>query len=106
MDPGLRAPRLKTRQAVSWGTGCEPGGATCPDSVSSGCFDYPSVNLPTLTAAWTKVTVPFANATGGGTALAGVVQELEWLSLDASWDFYVDEIAFYKGSPPAGPVAP
>jgi hypothetical protein len=93
-------------QAVSWGTGCEPGGATCPGG--GGCFDYPSVNLPSLTASWTQITVPFAaTATGGsGTALTGVIQELEWLSLDASWDFYVDEIAFYKGTPPAGPVTP
>ena len=44
---------------------------------------------------------------GGGTAKVGsVLQELAWLSPDSDWDFTLDEIAFYSGTPPAGAVGP
>jgi hypothetical protein len=33
-----------------------------------------------------------------------LVQELAWLSPDSNWDFSLDEIAFYKGTAPTGPV--
>jgi hypothetical protein len=29
---------------------------------------------------------------------------LGWLTPDSNWDFSIDEIAFYSGTPPTGPV--
>jgi len=36
----------------------------------------------------------------------GKVQQILFLSPDASWDYSLDEIAFYSGTKPTGPVAP
>ncbi len=69
------------------------------------CFNHPRVSF-TLTTSWAQYTAAFS-AAGGGTAKVGsVLQELAWLSPDANWDFTLDEIAFYSGTPPAGAVGP
>ena len=67
------------------------------------CFNHPHVAL-TLTPNWAQYTVKFADAAGGSAKVGSVIQELAWLSPDADWDFSIDEITFYKGSPPTGPV--
>jgi hypothetical protein len=75
-------------------------GGDCP----SGCYDHPRTAV-TLTTAWKQYTVTFASAGQGAYALTNRVQELAWLApLDADWDFSIDEIAFYKGTAPMGPV--
>ena len=45
-------------------------------------------------------------ASGGSATVGTVIQELAWLSPSSSWDFTLDEIAFYFATPPAGPVGP
>lgn len=57
-----------------------------------------------LTTSWAQYTVPFADAVGGANRVSGVVQQLGWLTPDANWDFWLDEIQFYKDTPPAIPV--
>ncbi len=69
------------------------------------CFNHPRVTFM-LTTDWVQYHATFAAAAGGSATVQGVVQELGWLSPDSSWDFYLDEIAFYKGTPPAGAVGP
>jgi hypothetical protein len=69
------------------------------------CYSHPRVSF-TLTTSWAQYTAEFS-AAGGGTATVGtVIQELGWLSPDSDWDFTLDEIAFYSGTPPPGAVGP
>jgi hypothetical protein len=75
----------------------------CDPTKTTQCFNYPRQSI-TLTTEWTQYAVRFGDASGGGAKVGGVIQELEWLSPDANWDFSIDEIAFYKGTPPPGPV--
>jgi hypothetical protein len=71
----------------------------------SNCYNHPRVTF-TLTTQWAQYTAPFATATGGTSTVMGVIQELAWLSPDSNWDFTLDEIAFYSGTPPTGAVGP
>jgi hypothetical protein len=71
----------------------------------TGCYNYPHVEF-TLTTSWALYTAPFAMATGGSASVTSVIQEVEWLSPDSDWDFTIDEVAFYAGTPPAGAVGP
>jgi len=84
-------------------------GGDCDTTSTSGCYNHPQVKL-TLTTDWQQYAVPFADAKGAGPTAAKVVnnlvQGLLWLSGDKDWDFSLDEIAFYKGTAPKGPVAP
>jgi hypothetical protein len=77
------------------------GGGDC----LTGCYNHPYKTV-TLTTDWQQYSVAFTDATMGGTArVRKVIQELGWLSPDSNWDFSLDEIQFYKGTPPTGPVA-
>jgi hypothetical protein len=71
----------------------------------SNCYNYPRVEF-TLTTTFAQYTAEFAAATGGSTTVGSVIQEVEWLSPDSNWDFTLDEIAFYSGTPPPGAVGP
>jgi hypothetical protein len=88
------------------------GGGDCVKDPS--CFNHP-YKAVTLTADWAQYSVKFSDAAGGkypaGSANPGaaatvknVIQELVWISLDADWDFSLDEIQFYKGTAPTGPA--
>ncbi|HEX4404025.1 MAG TPA: hypothetical protein VH560_04305 [Polyangia bacterium] len=75
----------------------------CP-MTSTTCFNHPQKSV-TLTTDWQQYSVPFASALGGtGAKVGSVLQELGWLSPDATWDFWIDEIQLYKGTPPTTPV--
>jgi hypothetical protein len=50
--------------------------------------------------------VKFSEAIAGTAKVNGRVQELLWTTPDKDFDLHLDEIAFYKCTPPAGPVAP
>jgi hypothetical protein len=78
-----------------------PNGGDC----TANCYSHPFVSV-TLTTDWAQYAVEFSDAGGGSAAVANVIQELAWLSPDSDWDFTLDEIAFYKGTPPTGPVGP
>jgi len=70
----------------------------------TGCYNHPRTAV-TLTTAWTQYTVTFADVTMGAAGVKNRIQELGWLSpADTDWDFSLDEIAFYKGTAPIGPV--
>ena len=76
-----------------------------------GCYNHPSTSF-TLTTDWVQYKAPFASATPGTVpsgmpiSVGSVIQLLGWLSPDADWDFTLDEIAFYSGTPQAGAVGP
>jgi hypothetical protein len=78
-----------------------PTGGDC----TSSCYNYPHVTF-TLTSNWAQYVAPFGAAAGGSTTVGTVIQEVEWLSPDSNWDFSLDEVAFYAGTPPAGAVGP
>jgi hypothetical protein len=80
-------------------------GAPTEGDCQTNCYDYPRVSF-SLTTSWAQYTAPFSAAAGGSVALGNVIQQLEWLSPDSNWDFTLDEIAFYTGTPPVGPVGP
>jgi hypothetical protein len=74
-----------------------------------GCYSHP-YKAVTLTADWAQYSVAFADAgmgtlPGGGVAkVSNKIQELVWITLDMDWDFSLDEVQFYKGTPPTGPA--
>jgi len=73
-------------------------------AVKANCYNHPSKTV-TLTTTWMQYSVAFAEGTGGTAKVKTVIQELGWLTPDAAWDFSLDEIQFYKGTPPTGPAA-
>jgi hypothetical protein len=90
----------QTNAATSNDAGVATGG-----DCKMNCFNHPRVTF-TLTTTWAQYTATFASAGGGSAKVGSVLQELAWLSPDANWDFTIDEIAFYAGTPPAGAVGP
>jgi hypothetical protein len=82
-----------------------PGAVSDGDCVT-GCFNHPMTAI-TLTTDWAPYSVTFAAAVGGTGARVTMnrLQALGWLSPDANWDFSIDEIQFYKGTPPLTSVA-
>jgi hypothetical protein len=78
----------------------------CPKT-STTCFNHPQKTI-TLTTDWQQYSVAFSAAVGavGGmpVTVGSVIQELGWLSPDSTWDFWLDEIQLYKGTPPTTPV--
>jgi hypothetical protein len=89
---------LPTTNMVSMSNGMMTGG-----DCTTACYNHPRVTF-TLTTEWKQYTAPFASAMGGSATVQGVIQEIAFLSPDSNWDFYVDEIAYYKGTPPPGAV--
>ena len=79
----------------------KPNGGDC----TALCYMHPQKNLA-LTTAWTQYTVKFVDAAGGSAEVRNRIQMLAFLSPEADWDFSIDELAFYKGTPPAGKVGP
>jgi hypothetical protein len=69
------------------------------------CYNHPSKPI-TLTSAWAQYSATFAEATGGSATVKNRLQILGWLSPDSNWDFSLDEIQLYKGTPPTGPIRP
>jgi hypothetical protein len=87
-----------TNMASTNGMG-KPSGGDC----TTNCYNHPRVTFM-LTTDWKQYTAPFASATGGSASVQGVIQELAWLSPDSNWDFSLDEISYYKGTPPPGAI--
>jgi hypothetical protein len=75
------------------------GGGDC----TIGCYSHPYKTV-TLTPTWQQYSVTFAEAGMGTAKVSTRIQMLGWLSPDANWDFSLDEIQLYKGTPPTGPV--
>jgi hypothetical protein len=76
------------------------GGGDC----TAACYNHPFKSVTLDSADWKQYSVTFAEASGGSAKVKNVIQQLGWLSPDADWDFSIDEIQFYKGTPPAGPA--
>ena len=81
-----------------------PQGAPGGDCAAN-CYNHPSKTV-TLTDQWAQYTVKFSDAVAGAAKVNGRVQELLWTTPDKDFDFYLDEIAFYKCTAPTGPVGP
>jgi hypothetical protein len=77
------------------------GGGDC----TAACYNHPFKSVTLDSADWKQYSVTFAEASGGSAKVKNVIQQLGWLSPDADWDFSIDEIQFYKGTPPSGPAA-
>ena len=59
------------------------------------CYNHPTQVLA-LTSEWKQYKVPFSAAVGStGAKVNGHIQQLEWVSLTSSWDFWLDEITLY-----------
>jgi hypothetical protein len=77
-----------------------PGG-----DCAANCYQHPFKTI-TLTDQWAQYHVTFSGAGGGTAKVNGRIQELLWTTPDKDFDFYLDEIAFYKCTLPNGPVGP
>jgi hypothetical protein len=67
------------------------------------CYNHPRKRVAP-TGSWAQFAIPFADAAGGSAKVKNVIQEIAWLSPDSRWDFSLDEITFYKGTPPPGAI--
>jgi hypothetical protein len=67
----------------------------------TGCYNHPRKRVA-LSGAWEQYTVRFFDAAGGSAKVKNLIQEIAWVSPDSTWDFSLDEITFYKGTPPPG----
>jgi hypothetical protein len=77
-----------------------PNGGDC----TVNCYNHPRVTF-TLTTSWAQYTAKFADAAGGSAKVTNnLIQEIVFISADTNWDFSIDEIAYYKGTPPLGAV--
>jgi hypothetical protein len=92
---------IPATNAAGMTTDGKPNGGDC----KAGCYNHPRKSI-SLTADWAQYTVAFADAAGGSAKVRGLLQEIGFFSADAAWDFSLDEIAFYKGTPPVPPIAP
>jgi hypothetical protein len=90
----------QTNMATANDAGVATGG-----DCETNCYNHPRITF-TLTTAWAQYTAAFSLAAGGSATVGNVIQELAWLSPDSNWDFSLDEIAFYAGTPSAAPVGP
>jgi hypothetical protein len=81
-----------------------PTGAPGGDCTAN-CYNHPSKTI-TLTDQWAQYTVKFSEAVAGTAKVNGRIQELLWTTPDKDFDLHLDEISFYKCTPPAGPVGP
>jgi hypothetical protein len=90
----------QTNQASANDAGVPTGG-----DCQTNCYNHPRVTF-TLTTSWAQYTAPFAAAGGGSATVGTVIQQIAWLSPDVNWDFTLDEIAFYAGTPPPNAVGP
>ena len=88
-----------TNMASENDAGMQTGG-----DCQTACYNHPHISY-SLTTSWAQYTAPFAQAAGGSATVQGVIQEIAWLSPDSDWDFSLDEISFYSGTPPAGAIA-
>jgi hypothetical protein len=81
--------------------------ADCTSVAAGACYNFPQKTFA-LSTVWKQYTINFAEVTGatGAKIVHGRLQQLMWLAPTTNWDFSLDEIAFYNGTPPAGPVAP
>lgn len=79
----------------------KPAGGDCKAS----CFSHPKKTL-TLTADWQQYSVTFAEAAGGSAKVKNLIQMVGFLSPGATWNYQLDEIAFYKGTAPTAPLVP
>jgi hypothetical protein len=69
-----------------------------------GCYNHPRA-IVALTTAWKQYTVKFTDVTRGSADVKNHLQGLAWITPEAQdWDFSLDEIAFFKGTAPVGPV--
>ena len=108
---------LPTTNAQSCSNMATPMNDMCPDGgvmnggdCTTSCYNHPRVQV-TLSTSWAQYTATFASAGMGSAKVQSVVQELGWLTFSnstttESWGFSIDEIAFYKGTPPSGAVGP
>jgi hypothetical protein len=73
---------------------------------TSGCYNHPRTSVQ-LTNEWKQYTVKFGEVFNGAAPIRDRVQMLAFTIPDAEdWDFSLDEIAWFKGTAPTGPVAP
>jgi hypothetical protein len=91
----------QTNQATMNDAGVMTGG-----DCQAHCYNHPRVQVGPLSNTWAQYTAKFADASMGSARVVNVIQELVFISPDTNWDFMLDEVAFFKGTPPAGAVSP
>jgi hypothetical protein len=83
----------------------DAGMPTAGDCLTN-CYNHPKVSIGPLSTTWSHYTADFSAAHGGSAPVGTVLQELVFLTSDPNWDFELDEISFYQGTAPTGPVSP
>jgi hypothetical protein len=85
-------------------------GGDCLESSVPGCWDHPRKDI-ILTTEWQHFTITWAEFKQQRWGLiatwpTGVIMQFDFAHDAGSFDFWIDEIALYKGTAPAGAVTP
>jgi hypothetical protein len=70
-------------------------------------YQHPATTI-TLQNDWTHYVVPFSTLASAVTTFGGRAQGFNIITgaADTSWEIWLDEVTFYQGKAPAGPVTP
>lgn len=85
--------------------GSQPADNQPPGDCLETCYGHPSRTF-TLTTSWQRFTIPFNQLTTSPTAYAGRALMFNLVTNDSAWDISIDEVTFYKGTPPVGAISP
>lgn len=80
-----------------------PAGDCTP--MTACAFIHPAKSI-TLTEDWKQHVIPFSELVSAAAPFAGKILQFNIITPDEAWDIAVDEVTFYKGTAPTGPVEP
>jgi hypothetical protein len=68
-------------------------------------FIHPAKSI-TLTTDWKQYVIPFSELVSAAAPFSGKILQWNIITPDEAWDIAIDEVTFYKGTAPTGPVEP
>lgn len=85
-------------QVVVAATQAKADGGDCEKN----CYNHPGKSI-TLTADWKQYTVKWAEL-AGAVKVNGIVLGLNWITTGPDFDVSIDEVTFFAGTAPPGPI--
>jgi hypothetical protein len=77
----------------------------CASKMAACAYIHPAKAI-TLEAAWKQYSIPFSEMVSAAGKVDGKILGFNIITPDEAWDISLDEVTFYKGTAPTGPVEP
>ena len=94
---------MVTFQVVHPATAPVADGGDC--TVMAQCYLHPKKAFA-VTGEWTQVSIGWDELAGSTAMVTGPILGFNIITPDDAWDVYIDEVQFYSGTAPTGPVTP